>query len=64
MIEGFFKGRHIEIIKISICDQHVSRRRNILEQILDNIRAPKVVINGDGFFIFKYGDDCGLHFGT
>ena len=64
MVEGFFKGRHVEIMKISICDQDVSGRENILEQILGNIRAPKIVVNGDCLFVSEDGNDCGFHFVT
>lgn len=51
MVEGFFKGRHIEMIKVTICDENVCGRRDIFEQILGDVKAPEIVINGDCCFV-------------
>ena len=62
MVECFFKGRHIKVIEVSICNQNISGCGKILEQILGNIRAPKVVVYGNRFLVSQNGHKCGRHF--
>lgn len=63
MVEGFLKGRYIAIIQVSICNQNVGRRGNIVEQISGDIGAPKVVIDDDCFLVIQDRNDCRLHLG-